>query len=247
MSVIHKAFFIWFAVAMALLAGISGSAAQNQGGKAPGTHQDLTDSKTWIDRLERPERIPGLKFQEVIECLNLKPGDVVADIGAGTGAYSLPFAKAVAPSGKALAVDIWPGLLDYINEKASKERVTNVQTVLAKQDDPSLPINQVDVAYFHDVFHNTNDRQDYLNRLVSELKPGGRIAIIEQEFDDPIAKKWDLPEDRITREQVRAWMANVGFHLVGEFDIFQGENNPNGTGLPSRWFVVYARGSTPVK
>jgi precorrin-6B methylase 2 len=241
MSAIHKTPFIWFAVTVVLLAGISAK-AQDQGGKAPGTHQDLTDAKTWIERLERPERIPGLKFDEVIASLNLKPGEVIADIGAGSGAYSLPFARAVAPSGKVFAVDIWPDLLTYINEKAKKQGVRNLQTILAKQDDPSLPQNQVDVAYFHDVFHNSNDRQAYLKQLVSELKPGGRIAIIEQEFDDPIAKKWDMPEDRITREQVKEWMANVGFQLVGEYDIFQGKKNPEGTGLPARWFVVYARG-----
>ena len=60
------------------------------------------------------------------------------------------------------------------------------------------------------------------------LKPSGRIAIIEQEFDDPIARQWDKPEDRITREQVRAWMADAGFELVSEFDLFQGANNPSG-------------------
>jgi ubiquinone/menaquinone biosynthesis C-methylase UbiE len=227
---------------LALLITTSGAAAQNQGGKPPGTHQDLTDAKTWIERLERPERIPGLKFNDVVACLKLKPGDVVADIGAGTGAFSIPFARAVAPSGKVLAVDLWPGLLDYINQKAGKEKVSNLQTILAKPEDPMLPKNQVDVAFFHDVFHNTNDRQAYLKVLVSYLKPTGHIAIIEQEFDDPIAKKWDLPEDRITKDQVKTWMANVGFQLIGDYDIFEGKNNPEGTGMPQRWFVVYARG-----
>jgi len=214
---------------------------QNQGNRPPGTHQDLTDAKTWIQRLERPERIPGLRIDDVVACLELKPGDVVADIGVGTGAFAIPFAKAVALSGKVLAVDIWQGLLDYVNEKARKENVTNLQTTLAKPDDPELPNNRVDVAFFHDVFHNMNDRQAYLEAFVSCVKPSGRVAIIEQEFDDPIAKKWDLPEDRITKDQVKTWMANVGFYLIGDFDIFEGENNPKGTGMPERWFVVYSR------
>jgi predicted methyltransferase len=238
----HRSCLIVLAGMMALLGGTTARARQNQGNKPVTTHQDLTDAKTWIQRLDRPERIPGLKINDVVACLKLKPGDVVADIGAGTGAFSLPFAKVVAPSGKVLAVDIWPGLLDYINEKAKKENVTNLRTIFAKQDDPALPKNQVDLAFFHDVFHNTNDRQAYLKVLVSELKPGGHIAIIEQEFDDPIAKKWDFPQDRITKDQVKTWMANVGFHLVGDYDIFEGENNPKGTGMPQRWFVVYARG-----
>jgi SAM-dependent methyltransferase/mono/diheme cytochrome c family protein len=214
----------------------------NQGDRPPATHQDNTDGKEWVRRLERADRLPGLKTDDVISCLQLKPGDVVADIGAGTGAFTIPFAKAVAPSGQALAVDIWPDLLDYINGKAKKEVVANVQTILAARDDPALPAARVDVAFFHDVFHNVNDRQAYLKLLASYLKPGGRIAIIEQEFDDPIARKWDLPRDRITREQVSSWMGNVGFHLIAEFDIFQGANNPKKAGMPDRWFVVYGRG-----
>lgn len=208
--------------------------------RPPGTHQDNTDGKEWIRRLERPDRIPGLKIEEVIASLGLKPGDVIADIGAGTGAYTIPFAKAVAPSGRAFAVDIWPELLDYVKNKAATEKVTTLQTLLAHRDDPALPKNQVDIAFFHDVFHNVNDRQAYLRLLASHLKPGGRIAIIEQEFDDPIAKKWDKPEDRITPEQVKGWMAAVGFELKGQFDIFQGANNPAGTSMPERWFVIYA-------
>jgi SAM-dependent methyltransferase/mono/diheme cytochrome c family protein len=212
----------------------------SQGDRPPGTHQDNTAGTEWIKRLERPDRIVGLKAAEVVARLDLRPSDVVADIGAGTGAYTIPFAKAVAPSGTAFAVDIWPELLDYISTKAKAASVANVETVLADRNDPRLPA-KVDVAFFHDVFHNMNDRQAYLSVLVSYLKPGGRIAIIEQEFDDPIARKWDLPEDRITRDQVAGWMAAVGFRLVAEFDTFQGRNNPEGAGMPERWFVVYGR------
>jgi quinoprotein glucose dehydrogenase len=211
----------------------------DQGNRPPGTHQDNTTGAEWIKRLERPERIPGLKVDEVIATLGLKPGDVVADIGSGTGAYTILFAKAVAPSGRAIAVDIWPELLEYVKQKAVAANVTNLQTVLAALDDPRLPNQQVDLAFFHDVFHNANDRAGYLRVLVSQLKPGGRIAIIEQEFDDPIAKKWDEDADRITREQVREWMASVGFELKAEFDLFTGARNPKGTGMPARWFVIY--------
>jgi ubiquinone/menaquinone biosynthesis C-methylase UbiE len=213
----------------------------DQGNRPLGTHQDLTDAETWIRRLERPERLAGLRIDDVVARLGLKPGDVVADIGSGVGAFAVPFAKAVAPSGMVLAVDIWLGLLEHVKEKARKQNVTNLQTVLAKQDGPGLPKAVLDVAFFHDVFHNMNDRPAYLEALVSSVKPDGRVAIVEQEFDDPIAKKWDPPEDRITKDQVNTWMENVGFHLVGDFDLFQGENNPKGAGMPTRWFVVYSR------
>jgi S-disulfanyl-L-cysteine oxidoreductase SoxD len=211
----------------------------DQGDRPPGTHQDNTTGAEWIKRLERPERIPGLKVDDVIANLALKPGDIVADIGSGTGAFTIPFAKAVAPTGKAIAVDIWPELLDYIKQKAASAGVTNLQTVHAALDDPRLPFQSIDVAFFHDVFHNTNDRLLYLKVLQPQLKPNGRIVIVEQEYDDPIAKKWDEDADRITREQVKEWMAAIGFELRGEFDLFQGANNPKGTGMPERWFVVY--------
>ena len=230
-------------IALALVAAttVVSHARQDQGARPPGVHQDNTPGTDWIKRLERPNRVPGLRIADVISCLRLKSGDVIADIGAGTGAYTIPFAKAVAPAGKALAVDIWPELLDYVAGKARAQSVTNLQTVLAARDNPRLPANTVDVAFFHDVFHNVNDREGYLRVLASQLKPGGRIVIIEQEFNDPIAQKWDMPQDRITREQVRAWMKTVSFSLKDEFDIFQGANNPAGAEMPERWFVVYGR------
>jgi len=228
-----------------LLTGLVATVALFEAGIASEQEQintrDPTPGKTWIERLERPDRIPGLRIDDVVASLELKPGDVVADVGAGTGAFSIPFSKAVAPSGMVLAQDIWPELLDYIAEKAKKEHVGNLRTVLGKGDNPNLPQNQVDLVFFHDVFHNTVDRQGYLETLASSLKPGGRIAIIEQEFDDPIAKKWDIPKDRITQEQLAGWMSGVGFELIDTFDIFQGENNPGGTGMPERWFVIYGR------
>jgi ubiquinone/menaquinone biosynthesis C-methylase UbiE len=217
----------------------SGTAAASE--QDPALTRDPTPGETWIERLDRPDRLPGLRIDDVVASLKLKPGDVVADIGAGTGAFSIPFAKAVAPTGLILAQDIWPALLDYIATKAQMEHVGNLQTVLGKGDDPNLPRSGVDLAFFHDVFHNVVDRQGYLEILASSVRPGGRIAIVEQEFDDPIAKKWDIPEDRITPEQLDQWMFNIGFELTDTFDIFNGENNPGGAGMPERWFVVYSR------
>lgn len=205
------------------------------------TTRDETAGTTWIERLERPDRLPGLRIPDVIGALDLKPGDVIADVGAGTGAFAIPLARAVAPNGRVLAQDIWPELMDYVAGKARDAGVTNLETVLARGDDPSLPVGTVDVVFFHDVFHNVLDRPGYLRRLVPALTPTGRIAIIEQAYDDPIAQRWDTPENRITPEQVDAWMRAIGFRLVGRFDLFEGANNPAGTGMPERWFVVYGR------
>ena len=226
----------------------AGATAEDSGVDAmvtqPVPSRDMTSGETWIQRLERPDRLPGLRVDAVIDALGLQDGDVIADIGAGPGVFSIAFAKAVGPSGRVIAADIWPELMEYIDARAQAEELTNIDTLLCDPDDPKLPQDQVDIAFFHDVFHNVPDRQGYLELLASYLRPNGRIAIIEQEFDDPIAKVWDVPEDRITKEQVDDWMSRIGFQLVNEFDLFQGDNNPPGAGMPERWFVVYARSIT---
>ncbi|MBI3933369.1 MAG: methyltransferase domain-containing protein, partial [Acidobacteria bacterium] len=109
------------------------------------------EAADYIERMERPDRV--VKVDEVIAKLKLKPGDIVADIGSGSGTYSIPMAKAIAPNGILYAVDIDQKMLDYVAEKAKKEGVTNIRTVLGEYDDPKLPVKDVDVAYYHRVLH----------------------------------------------------------------------------------------------
>jgi len=189
------------------------------------------ETKEWIQNLDRPERIAGLKIDEVLAVLKLKPGDNVADIGSGTGAFSLPFAKAVAPSGKVYAVDIDPGLLDYIAQKAKKENVGNIQTVKGEFSDPKLPTHDVDLAFFHDVLHHIQNRQAYLKALGTYIKPTGRIALIEMNRDDPKTPHRNSPEMLLSKDEVKNWMAAAGFYPGEEYDVY---GNP-------KWFIVYIR------
>lgn len=182
----------------------------------------------WVKTLDRPDRVAGLKTDEVIAKLRLKPGDVVADLGAGAGAFSVPFAKAVAPRGKVYAVDIDQGFFDYINRRAKADNVTNVRTVLGKFADPSLPAQDVDVGFFHDVLHHIEDRAGYLKNLARYIKPSGRVAIID--FGAGQGPHRDQPELRFTKEQVTAWMADAGFKPAEEFNVFD-----------DKFFIVYAR------
>src|SRR2546427_1831269 len=189
------------------------------------------ETKECIQNLDRPERIAGLKIDKVLSVLKLKPGDNVADIGAGTGAFSLPFAKAVAPSGKVYAVDIDPGLLDYIAKKAKKENVDNIQTVKGEFSDPKVPARDVDLAFFHDVLHHIENRQAYLKALATYIKPTGRIALIEMNRDDPKTPHRNNPDMLLSKDEIRKWMAAAGFYPAEEFDVF---GNPNG-------FIIYTR------
>jgi 2-polyprenyl-3-methyl-5-hydroxy-6-metoxy-1,4-benzoquinol methylase len=190
------------------------------------------ETKEWIERLERPERISGLKVDQVLSLLKLKPGDKVADIGAGTGAFSLPFARTVAPSGKVYAVDIDAGLLDYIAQKTEKEKVKNIQTVKGEFSDPKLPARDIDLAFFHDVLHHVEKRQAYLKALASYMKPSGRIALIEMNPDDPNSPHRRHGADMLLdKDQVKKWMADVRFYPAEEFDLFG----------KAKWFIIYAR------
>src|SRR6266480_1451982 len=189
------------------------------------------ESKEWIQNLDRPERIAGLKIDEVLAALKLKPGDDVADIGAGTGAFSLPFAKTVGPSGKVYSVDIDPGLLDYIAQKAKKENLANIQTVKGEFSDPKLPTRDVDLAFFHDVLHHIQNRQAYLKALGTYIKRTGRIVLIEMNREDPKTPHRNNPEMLLSKEEVKNWMAAAGFYPVEEFDVF---SSP-------KWFIIYSR------
>ena len=189
------------------------------------------NTKEWIQNLERPERIASLKVDKVLPLLNLKLGDKVADIGAGAGAFSLPLAKAVAPSGTVYAVDIDPGLLDYIAQKAKKENIENIRTVKGEFSDPKLPTHDVDLGFFHDVLHHIENRQAYLKALATYMKPSGRIALIEMNRDDPKTPHRNNPEMLLSKEEVKNWMAAAGFYPTEEFDVF---GNP-------KWFIIYSR------
>jgi len=182
---------------------------------------------TWTERLERPERVEGLRIPYIINSLALKPADVVADIGAGPGVLSLPLAKAV-PSGKVYAVDIDQAFLDHIRDKAAAQHIANVVPILGANSDPKLPAKDVDVVLFHDVLHHIEDRAGYLRSVASYLKPGGRIAIVEL---PPTGSHKDEPALVVSKEQVKGWLGEAGFKPVQEFD-----------GLADgKWFVVYAR------
>jgi ubiquinone/menaquinone biosynthesis C-methylase UbiE len=181
----------------------------------------------WTKTLESTERIASLRTGEVIAKLNLKPTDVVADLGAGTGLFSLPLAKAV-PSGRVYSVELDEGFLTQIRGKAKTENVTNIVPVLGKFTDPSLPARDVDVAFFHDVLHHVENRAAYLKSVASYLKPGGRVVVIEFNPGDSPHKA--EPQLVVSREQTAGWMADAGLVQAEDVQLF-----------PDKYFVVYRR------
>jgi len=186
------------------------------------------DVQEEILKREMPERVAEMKIDEVVKLLELKPGEIVADIGAGTGVFARPFAKAVGAKGTVYAVEIEQPLLDAINERAKKEGISNVKTVLGEFNDPKLPVKDVDVAFFNRVLHEIERRAAYLDTVAKYLKPGGRIVII----DKPTADDWMW----MKRDTVDLWMASIGFYAVDDFSIYK-----------DKYFVVYQRPYAPSK
>jgi ubiquinone/menaquinone biosynthesis C-methylase UbiE len=181
----------------------------------------------WIRTLETPSRLESLKIYETLAALKVKPGQVVADIGAGTGVFTIPLAQATKPGGTVYAEDIDQALLDVISEKATEQGMLNVQAVLGEFGDPDLPAD-IDLAFINDVLHHIKDRAGYLKTLATYLKPGGRIAIIEL-IPGQGGHKGE-PELQVSQEQATTWMADAGLKPVDQIKLFT-----------DRWFVIYGK------
>ena len=187
-------------------------------------------AEDWIARLERPERVAGLRVPEIIEKLGLKSGQVVADIGAGAGVFSWPLAKAVAPA-TVYAVEVDQRFIDHLQQRAAAQQLKNVRPVLGKFEDPLIP-EKVDLAFFHDVLHHVDKREAYLQKVASYVKPSGRIAIIELDATRPDASHRDQPELQVTREGLDKWMTAAGLRKLEEISMFENKD---------KWFVIYGK------
>ena len=198
---------------------------------APAFQLGSRPTAEWIQVLERPQRIEGLKIEEIIANLKLKPGMVVADIGSGSGVFSRPLAKTVAPDGKVIAVDIETGLLSYVRERAQKENIPNIETHLAEPNDAKLSGEVVDLALIHDVLHHIENRALYLKNLFQYIKPGGRVAIVDPDSEDPEGAHRNQPDMLVSKAEIDQWMKAAGFQMVEQIDLFPGKKN----------FLIYKR------
>ena len=159
----------------------------------------------------------------MIQALNLVPNAVVADIGSGTGYFSIRLAHFV-PKGRVFGVDIEPDMVKYLAERAKRDGLTNVTAVAGRPDDPRLPA-KADVVIMVDVFHHIADRDPYFRKLRDSLKPGGRVAIIDYKKDSPMGPP---ASERITADGVKAELRAAGYALVKEHDF-----------LPHQYFLIF--------
>lgn len=135
----------------------------------------------WLKRLayEGGGRDAWQQPARVVEALDLAPGDVVADLGAGGGYFTFRLARAVAPQGRVYAIDIDPDMIDYLDQRIREDGIANVETVRAEPDDPKLPEGGVDLVFTCNTYHHLRDRPAYFARVRAGLRPGGRVAILD--------------------------------------------------------------------
>jgi predicted methyltransferase len=184
-----------------------------------------TSVEGWVERFEREGREVHDRKADVIAALHIEPGQVVADIGAGTGLYTLDFARAVGPQGRVKAVDVQDYFLKHLQSKAADAGLKNVDTVQATQKSAQLDADSVDLAFFCDAFHHVEYPRSYLASVFDAVKPGGRVAIIEFIRPDEAKAgpddKWLLDHVRASPQQFREEFEAAGFVLQKEHDLLK--------------------------
>jgi ubiquinone/menaquinone biosynthesis C-methylase UbiE len=195
--------------------------------QAPHTQHKFDDIDKWVDLFEDPERSAWQKPEKVVKNLILGPGDVIADIGAGTGYFTRLFAAAVSPDGKALGLDVEPSMVNYMKEDARKLNLENYLPRLVKPGDPELKPQSVDVVFICNTLHHIEDRVNYLKRLSKSLKPDGRIVIVD--FYKRSLPVGPSPAIKLAEDEVIREFKEAGYHLKRSLDF-----------LPYQYFLEFA-------
>jgi ubiquinone/menaquinone biosynthesis C-methylase UbiE len=178
--------------------------------------------------LERTDREREERTDLLIENLPIGPGSAVADVGAGTGYFSLPIARIVGDTGTVYAVDIQPEMLAIIGERSANEGISNIETVLATDRNPGLPSEAIDLALFVDAYHEFEWPWEVMSAVYESLVPGGKVVLIEYRAEDRSVAIRRL--HKMTERQARTEMAAVGFIFV-----------ENGDFLPQQHFLVFEK------
>ncbi len=163
------------------------------------------------DWLERSAREKEEAPEAALDAIGIQKGMNVADIGAGTGYFSIRIAKRVGPTGKIYANDIQPEMLDRLREKSEREGLTNIETVLGSEADPKLPTAKMDLVILVDVYHEFSQPQAMLQEIRASLKPDGRLILLEYRKEDPTIPI--RPDHKMSIPEVKTEVEAEGFKL----------------------------------
>ena len=215
-------------LALCAIATVNGTAQQHPPGhqqpaKPDHMHHRFDDPERYAKSFDDPARDAWQMPDQVITALKLSPDASVADLGAGTGYFSLRLAKAV-PGGTVYAVDIEPAMLGHIAKRAAAGNITNIVTVQGAERSPNLP-KPVDLLLVVDTYHHLPDRAAYFREVQKSLTPGGRVAIVDFRKDSP---EGPPPEFRFEAQQIVEEMRDAGFAVETTHEF-----------LPRQHFIVF--------
>ncbi len=189
-------------------------------------HRLHQDPKAYIAMLDDPGRDAYQKPHDVITALDLKAGEVIADIGAGSGYFSFRLARHVGDAGRVYAVDVSPDMILHLNRRIRDLQVRNVVSLLCAPDDPLLADSSVDRFFICDTWHHIGNHARYLALMKKMLKPGGQVVMIDfKKSETPVGPPMEM---RIDRAALLKEMEINGFRLAAEH-----------TFLPHQYFLVF--------
>jgi len=177
-------------------------------------YAEQTSAKRWEAHFEREGREVFEERDAILAKLGLREGMAVADVGAGSGLFTLALAERVGPEGKVYAVEVQAYFLDHIGQKARKAKLENVALVRAKQDSAGLPEGSVDLVLMCDSYHHVEQPAAYLASLRAALRPGGRLVIVDYIAIEGQTEAWRLEHVRATPAEFRAEIESAGFRFV---------------------------------
>jgi ubiquinone/menaquinone biosynthesis C-methylase UbiE len=197
-----------------VMLAIAAAAVSQQTGTHPlsGRRYALTMGVEGADWLDRAERDSEEEPDHAIDVLKITKGSTVADIGAGSGYMTVKLARKVGPEGRVFANDIQPGMIELLNKRLAKSKVTNVSPVLGTQDDPRLPVEAIDLVLMVDVYHELSQPQLMLRHIKASLRPGGRLVLLEYRKEDPNVPI--KPDHKMSVAEAKLEVEAEGFKLT---------------------------------
>lgn len=174
------------------------------------------DIEKWVKRLENPKRDVIAHRAGVIAALNLTPGQSIADVGAGTGAYMEGIARIVGEAGRYYGVDISPAFVGHMRDRAAKAGLGNVTLIVGRDDDATLPPASVDVIVVVNTYHHFGKVEPMLASLRRALKPDGQLVIVEFDRVEGVSRKWILDHIRADKATFRKEIEAAGFRFLEE-------------------------------
>lgn len=175
-----------------------------------------TDVARWNRSFESERREVYVKRTDIVAAAGVKPGMTVADIGAGTGLFTMLFADAVKPGGSVYAVDISPAFVEYIQETAQKRRMRNITAVLTDGVELKLPDASIDLVYMSDVYHHVEHPAETLASIRRVLKPGGRLVVVDYERIPGVTPRSRVEHVRVDKQGAIREIEAAGFGLLEE-------------------------------